>query len=336
MILVCGEALMDVFVTHQQHQPITSQWVAGGSAFNVARALGALGRPVALLAGLSQDHLGEALRDSLAGSGVSLSYTITKPQQTTLALIQHDEAGGHSFAFYGGGADVQLTPADLPSHLPGTVTALALGSYSLFAKPIGEALRRLVERESIQRLISIDLNVRTAIIGPLATWVEPFDHFLAHAHIVKASLEDVQQAYGEDADLHSVAGQWLLRGVPLVLMTLGAKGAIAFFQGDVLSVPSVLVDVVDTVGAGDVFHAGFLAWFDARNRLSLGAMADWTRDDVVQAMHHAANLAARVCSVRGCEVSILAGHPISIPQVLISQVPIPKVPIPKVPVAGSA
>jgi fructokinase len=171
----------------------------------------------------------------------------------------------------------------------------------------------LVERESIQRLISVDLNLRQAIVGPIETWAESFDHFLAHAHIVKASLDDLQQAYGPVVDPHSVASQWLLRGVPLVLITLGANGAIAFYQGQVLTVPGVAVDVVDTVGAGDVFHAAFLSWFDARSRLSLLAMADWTQEEVSQAMHYAASLAARLCTVRGCDVRILVENPTPFP-----------------------
>jgi fructokinase len=311
MILVCGEALMDVFINHAR-TPIGSDWVAGGSSFNVAMALAALQRPVSLVAGFSQDPFGQHLKSRLKERGVELGYAVTKPERTTLALVQQTGASEHSFSFYGGGADVQLLTSDLPKRLPFSISALALGSYSLFVEPIGSALRDLVERESMQRLISIDLNLRPAIVGELSDWAKPFDHFLDHAHIVKASLEDLHLAYGPDVDPQAVADRWLARGVPLVLLTLGAKGARVYYQGQVVTVPGFAVDVVDTVGAGDVFHAAFLAWFDARKRLSLLDMPSWQMADVIEAMLYAVEYSARVCTVRGCDVSILLDHPSSL------------------------
>ena len=316
MIVVCGEALMDVFVTHDHdrldhdrpdHDRLASDVVAGGSAFNTARALAALDLPVSLLAGLSRDRFGLYLRDVLTRGGVDLAYAVSKDQHTTLAIVQQDGAGGHSFSFYGDGADVHLGPDDLPASFPDGVTCLVMGSYALVMPPVGDALARLLARESATRLIGIDLNYRPSIVGPPAQWQGKFDHALDHAHCVKASLEDLQLAYGPDVDPHAIASRWIGRGVTLVLVTLGAQGAIGFYQGQVLTVPGIAVDVVDTVGAGDAFHAGFLGWFEARNRLSLAAMPSWTPDDVAQAMAYAVAVSARLCTVRGATTGALAG-----------------------------
>ena len=305
MIVVCGEALMDVFVTHG-HDGLASELVAGGSAFNTARALAALGQPVSLLAGLSRDRFGQYLRDVLTRKGVDLAYAVAKDQRTTLAIVQQDEAGGHSFSFYGDGADVHVGFDDLPASFPDSVKTLVMGSYALVMPPIADALARLLERESAARLVSIDLNYRPSIVGPLAQWQDRFDHALGHVHSVKASLEDLQLAYGPDVDPRAIAEQWIGRGVALVLVTLGAQGATGFYQGQVVTVQGIAVDVVDTVGAGDAFHAGFLGWFEARGRLSLAAMAAWTPEDVAQAMAYAVTVSARVCTVRGAAVGVLA------------------------------
>jgi sugar/nucleoside kinase (ribokinase family) len=63
----------------------------------------------------------------------------------------------------------------------------------------------------------------------------------------------------------------------------------------------------DENGAGDAFHAGFLGWFEARNRLSLAAMPSWTPDDVAQAMAYAVAVSSRLCTVRGAATGALAG-----------------------------
>ena len=305
MIVVCGEALMDVFVTHSQDR-LDSELVAGGSAFNTARALAALGQPVCILAGLSYDRFGLYLREILAREGVGLAYAVSSEKRTTLAIVQQDKSGEHSFSFYGDGADVHVGIHDLPSRFPDEVTALVMGSYALIMPTIGQALAHLMARESRSRLISIDLNYRPSIVGPLAQWQGQFDHALAHAHIAKASLEDLQLAYGPDVDPQAIARTWSGCGVKLVLITLGAEGAVCFTQGQVVTAKGVCVEVMDTVGAGDAFHAAFLGWFDARGRLSLVNMPAWTIEDVAQAMAYAVAVSARLCMVRGAEVQILA------------------------------
>lgn len=306
MIVVCGEALMDVFVAHTRQDRLESEWVAGGSAFNVARALCALGQPVSLLAGLSQDRFGLYLRDLLTRQGVDLAYAVSSDKPTTLAIVQQDGAGDHSFSFYGNGADVQVGVDDLPDAFPDSVTSLVMGSYALVTPPIGGALAALMARDSASRLISIDLNYRPSIVGPPDRWQAQFDTALGHAHIVKASLEDLQLAYGPDADPRAIAHDWRARGVALVLVTLGAQGAVAFYQDQVLPVEGVRVTVKDTVGAGDAFHAAFLAWFGARNRLSLSAMPHWGAEDVSRAMAYAVSVSAQMCTVRGAGVDALA------------------------------
>jgi fructokinase len=306
MIVVCGEALMDVFVAHRADR-LDTELVPGGSAFNTARVLAALGQPVSLLAGLSSDRFGLYLRNLLTREGVDLAHAVSRDQRTTLAIVQQDQSGGHSFSFYGDGADLHVGIPDLPDRFPDAVTSLVMGSYALVTPPIGQALAHLLTREYEARLISIDLNYRPSIVGPLAQWQAQFYHALAHAHIVKASLEDLQLAFGPDVDPAVIARQWIGHSAALVLVTLGAEGALAFYQGQVLTAKGQSVEVVDTVGAGDAFHAAFLGWFHARNRLSLAALPAWSAEDIAQAMAYAVTVSARLCKVRGACVAVLDG-----------------------------
>ena len=67
MILVCGEALIDVFVAAGDGPALPATLVAGGSPFNVALGLARLGQPVAYCGGLSADRFGTLLFLLFAG-----------------------------------------------------------------------------------------------------------------------------------------------------------------------------------------------------------------------------------------------------------------------------
>jgi fructokinase len=82
-------------------------------------------------------------------------------------------------------------------------------------------------------------------------------------------------------------------------VTRGGKGAVAFGLGEPLELPGRRIDVVDTVGAGDTFHAGLLSWLDANNLLTPQGVAALTNEQVTAALDFAAAAAAIVCTRRG-------------------------------------
>jgi ribokinase len=73
-----------------------------------------------------------------------------------------------------------------------------------------------------------------------------------------ASVAGAGPAERASADAHS-AGAALTALGPIVVVKLGAEGAVAFGSGEVVSVAAPAVDAVDATGAGDSFDAGFLA-----------------------------------------------------------------------------
>jgi fructokinase len=135
-------------------------------------------------------------------------------------------------------------------------------------------------------------------VGDLKAYRERFEGLLAHADIVKASDEDIELLYATH-DLASAARAWLQRGPKLVIVTRGEKGPLAAFGDQILERPAPKIEVVDTVGAGDTFHAGLLSWFDANNLLSPEGIAGLTEAQVTAALDFAAAAAAIVCTRRG-------------------------------------
>ncbi len=307
MILVCGEALVDVFVGDPEPATATrlpAEIVAGGSPFNVALGLARLGTPAAFLGGVSSDRFGELLRGILAREGVDLSLAPVKANPTTMSIVARGADGHPRYAFYGeNAADRVFSALDLPTVLPDDVSCITMGSYTLAVEPVGEAYLTLAQREAGRRVVSIDPNLRPSIIGDLARWATRFDRFAATASIVKSSDEDIAIAYGGRLSISEAAARWQQAGAGLVVVTRGAQGAVAFPRdGLALEVPGHRVDVVDTVGAGDTFHAALLAHLDRSGSLAAGTLVDLPRERLGEALAYAAAAAAITCSRRGADL----------------------------------
>ncbi|WP_114944508.1 carbohydrate kinase family protein [Microvirga calopogonii] len=299
MILVCGEALIDLFIGASNPTGFPAEAVAGGSPYNVAIGIGRLGRPSAFLSTLSEDVFGSFLAEKLAESGVSSAYLQRCPNHTTLSVVATNASGQPQYSFYApNSADRALKPEALPAQLPPDVNAIAAGSYALGVEPIASAIETLLRREAGSRVISLDPNVRPRVVGDLNAYRERFERLLAYADIVKASDEDVETLYAT-RDLASAARAWLQLGPKLVIVTRGEKGPLAAFGGLVVERPAPKIEVVDTVGAGDTFHAGLLSWLDANNLLTPAGIAGLAAEQVTQALDFAAAAAAIVCTRRG-------------------------------------
>ncbi|HHB83703.1 MAG TPA: carbohydrate kinase, partial [Devosia sp.] len=88
MIICCGEALIDFFPAKTETGENAFQPFNGGSIYNVAIALGRLGREVGYLGGISEDFFGQMLLEGLKASQVDLSFIVKSERATTLAFVQ--------------------------------------------------------------------------------------------------------------------------------------------------------------------------------------------------------------------------------------------------------
>ncbi len=79
--------------------------------------------------------------------------------------------------------------------------------------------------------------------------------------IVKGGREDCQCLFGKDSlDEEEIAERFIEWGAKVSIITLGKEGAIAIGRNSsTYRIPSYSAEVIDITGAGDVFHAGFLA-----------------------------------------------------------------------------
>ncbi|WP_300608843.1 PfkB family carbohydrate kinase [Trebonia sp.] len=294
MIAVVGEALIDLVVDDEGGVVARP----GGGPFNTARTLARLGAPTLFLGQLSADPFGRMLRDRLDRDGVALGVPAPAPVPTTLAVADVGPGGAASYEFYLTGtaaADVEYPV--LAAALPDELTAFHLGSLALVMEPIACSIERLMADLPPDALVMVDPNCRPGAIADRDFYLDRFERLMHRADAVKVSVDDL--AYLCPGVPVEVAATTLLgEKLALVLVTDGSRPARAFLPTGEVSVDVPPVRVVDTIGAGDAFGGGFLAWWAAHG---LG------RDDlrlagpVRDALRAAAWVAALTCAKAGAE-----------------------------------
>lgn len=299
MIAACGEALVDFAAASVSGERAFAA-LPGGSPCNVAVGIARLRTPAAFVGKLSTDYFGELLYGHLEASGVSMRWVARGEQPSALAFVTPREGQAHDFAFYGDDtADRNFTLADAPDEFPDEVAALHFGSYSLVLGKSDRAYAALMEREHSRRVISLDPNVRPALFGDRAEYRRRIERLAGFAHLVKASADDLEWLYPGEMPLEA-AERWLGRGPSVVVVTLGADGAVAVTaDGRRVHSKGIAVVVADTVGAGDAFSAGLLAYLHNAGWLRAGALAGITHQALETALGRANLNAARVCGQVG-------------------------------------
>lgn len=310
MFLVCGEALYDLFVEAETANGLRIDARIGGSPFNVAVGLARLGRPAALLTGVSTDALGDRLAAALASEGVETRFLARMANPTTLAVVAFGPAGEPRYTFYGeGAADRSLTRENLPA-LPDAVSCLHFGSFSLVVDPTAGTLFNLAERERGRRFVSLDPNVRANVEPDLGRWRREIERFARTADLVKLSEEDLGHL-DPAADPDRLAAAWLDGGARIVVLTRGAAGAVLWTPAGRVEHPGFAAEVVDTVGAGDAFQAALLARLDETGRLTAERdAAPLTEGEAGRLLAFACDAAAKSCARRGADFPRRADLPV--------------------------
>jgi fructokinase len=294
VIVVCGEALIDVIHNGDGTQPATP----GGGPFNTARALARLGVPTSFLGHLSDDEFGRELAQLLIADGASLELATVGHEKTTIAVADVDSEGLAEYEFLVEGTSApHLTPEMVPARLAADVTALHLGTLGMVLEPMASTLTDFVHRERDGRLVMLDPNIRLGLI-PDDEYRARLQEVIAQSTIVKGSEADLAWLC-PGGSYQSAARQLLDAGVRLVVVTLGARGAFGAQRDLQISADSVPVEVADTIGAGDAFGAALLAWLHDHGALTADLRLE--EAELQSALDYACLAAAITCSRPGAD-----------------------------------
>lgn len=247
----------------------------GGAEANVAGALAALDIPTCWVSRLGQDPFGEFVEDDLIARGVTVVAERDQQRPTGVYLKDSGNGGSRMYYYRNGSAAAAMdgrlldTPAVAAAlgecdivHTSG-ITAGVLGSDS-------DLLERLVEaRDAAGFALSVDLNWRPAL------WRGREPHtlltLLRAADIVLLGADEAEAALGVSSpealrDLIGPRARIVIKSDAHIATEVSPEGTTA--------VPALRVQVLEPVGAGDGFAAGYLTGmlqgYDATQRLRLG------------------------------------------------------------------
>ena len=242
-VWVAGEALMDLIpVAGGDQVPMV-----GGGPANTAKAVARLGYPTYFVGGISSDEYGRAVELELLGSGVDLSLTYRGDLPTALAIATIDENGLARYDFeLDGTSSFAFDSGWLPAGEPDVIH---VGSVATILEPGASELLKWVSAKSAP--VVFDPNVRPSIQGNKDLYRAAVERWIDVASVVKLSEDDLHWLYLDE----SVVRSWFERGVSMVIVTRAERGLSAITAMGEVHVPAVVVDVVDTVGAGDTIGA---------------------------------------------------------------------------------
>jgi fructokinase len=293
MLLSCGDALIDFLPVKSADGRDAAVPVAGGSCLNIAVGMARLGAPAGFVGGISTDLFGRIIADHALASQVELRYATRSEHQTTLAFVR-TVGGEPQYAFYDEGTASRNWVYRHGSIPFDEIEAIHVGSTTLVDdQGAAQALAMLKDaRGSVT--ISFDPNCRPKLVKHKTHYVERMNAFAAIADIVRMSDVDFEFLYG-GGDHAGRAKSFIEAGASLVVVTRGIKGAQAWHK------EAGVVEVVDTIGAGDSFQAALLFALRAIGRIKSESLARTNADELRRALSFASGCAALTCGRAGAD-----------------------------------
>lgn len=270
-VLCLGET-MALFVPAEPGPPdevVTWTRTVGGAESNVASHLATLGLRAAWVSAVGDDAFGRAVVSAIASFGVDVSGVVVDPVRPTGLYIKESDASGSPVRYYRrGSAAAGMGPASLDT-LPNAKVVHTSGITPALSDSCLALMRTLVAAPR-EFTLSFDLNWRPRL------WTDRDPAVLrdlaAAADVVFVGADEAALVWGVDSPQ---AIRAFLPEPHTLVVKQGADGVTLFEGTASLYEPALRVDVVEPVGAGDAFAAGFL----------YGTLSGWTPRQRLRAGH---------------------------------------------------
>ena len=263
-LLIVGSLNMDLVVPVARHpkpgETIIGgdlQHFHGGKGANQAVAAARLGGRVRMVGRVGADAYGAELKRGLEAEGIATADVAEIKAPTGVALISVSEDGQNAI-IVSPGANARLWPEDL--------------SPTQFANAKVVVLQLETPLETVQRAAELGREAGARVLLNAAPARELPDELLGALDVLVVNEFEAAQVAGEEEpesmeEALSLARQ-LARRVPVVVVTLGARGLVwAGAEGEGY-LPAFEVQAVDTTAAGDAFVGGLAAALAAGERFA--------------------------------------------------------------------
>lgn len=216
----------------------------GGRAGTAAAAVGRLGGSVAIFARTGDDHFGARIRETFEDDGVDTTWLMEVPgTRSHFAFCAIDEATGKRTIYYDHGTKGKFSEDEIDREALLNCRCLLTDSHHEWTSV---AAARWAREAGIP--VVLDLERPT-----------PCNADLLAASTCPIIPRDYALVLTGTTSVENAGAEMLRRGPEVAIITLGPEGAVAFTAGgETIRQPAIEVSpVVDTTGAGDVFHGAF-------------------------------------------------------------------------------
>lgn len=246
------------------------QVIPGGKGANQAVAAARLNADVGFIACVGDDAFGINIRESFRADGINTKGVKLQPNcPTGIAMIQVSDSGENSICISAEAND-RLTAESLDPHLD----------------QIREAQYLLMQLETpiegIEQAAKVAKEHRTTVILNPAPARELSDELLNRVDVITPNETEAEVLTGitvtDDASAQEAANALHLKGIEIVMITLGSKGVWLSQNGRGESIQGFKVDVTDTTAAGDTFNGALVT----------GLLEDMPLESAIKFAHAAA------------------------------------------------
>lgn len=269
-VVVAGDANVDILVHYPRFlnaERTRVEWpnpevVGGGTSSNTAAALAKLGVDVSFIGTVGDDTFGRFVRADFEELGIDASGLVTNRSLNTVGVFAFIDETGERYLWGWPRVDQSfkvIDESDVDFDLVRSAAWFHSSGMSLTYGTSARSTLSRIYREAHEAGVptSIDLNLRVddGVLDP------------DFASALEQVINDVDYVLGSGPDEFAYLGQgtWLENARVLategktVVVRDGANGSLAIVGDELVRAPAYEVEVEDTVGAGDVFNAGFIS-----------------------------------------------------------------------------
>ncbi len=248
----------------------------GGPVATALTALSRLGVASRFYGVIGDDRQGAAIRQSLVEEGVDVAGLVTRSDASSqTAFIAIDKSTGTRTIFW-------KRPSGDPFRMEELPLDFLSGADFLLLDGLMKDVSLFGARQARMAGVPVMLDAGRVREGMLE---------LARMSDYVVGSEEFARELGWKDDPASFRQVVRRQGFGITTITLGARGSITFAGDEVISCPAFPVEVVDTTGAGDVFHGGYL----------YGLLQNWPLKDTIR---FASAVAALKCRKLGGRAGI--------------------------------
>ncbi len=260
-VVTMGELLIDMIATAyvpSLKEAVHFQKSPGGSSGNIAVNLSKMNYRVATIASVGKDDFGLYLVEYLNKQGVSTEGIQFNTGHTSMVFSTKSQE--NPVFLPARHADLMLTYNKNQLELINQCRIFHFTSWTLSHPEIRQLTMSLLHHANLQKkIITFDPNYREVLWEPEHNGKDFIvNEVLPYVDIIKPSLDDAKHIWGQ-RPLDAYEALFRKMKKPLVILTLGMEGAVAFDDCETYNVRSYAKEVVNSTGAGDAFWSGLMA-----------------------------------------------------------------------------